>query len=277
MTPMIVRMKRTGETIPVPCGKCPKCLGRRTSGWSFRLMQEDKRSSTSMFVTLTYDTDHVPITQNGFMSLQKDHLQKFFKRLRKAHGEGHTTIKYYAVGEYGGKTSRPHYHIILFNANQDLICKAWGMGDIHYGHVNGATVGYTLKYVMKPRNIPAHRNDDRLREFAVMSKGLGSNYFLNEDETVKDIVPWHHQDVQNRMYCTLDDGRKIAMPRYYKNKIYQDSQKKAIAFACHVRNEELMQKHIREIGDAYWANKAESDMVAFKKMYQSSTKNRNKV
>ena len=151
------------------------------------------------------------------------------------------------------------------------------MGDIHYGHVNGATVGYTLKYVMKPRNIPAHRNDDRLREFAVMSKGLGSNYFLNQDETVKDIVPWHHQDVQNRMYCTLEDGRKIAMPRYYKNKIYHDAQKRAIGYACHVRNEELMQKHIKEVGDAYWANKAESDMVAFKKMYQSSTKNRNKV
>ena len=28
-----------------------------------------------------------------------------------------TPLKYYAVGEYGGQTKRPHYHIVIFNAD----------------------------------------------------------------------------------------------------------------------------------------------------------------
>lgn len=45
-------------------------------------------------------------------NLHLEHLQKFFKRLRKKFGEG---IRYFACGEYGSKNGRPHYHALLFN------------------------------------------------------------------------------------------------------------------------------------------------------------------
>lgn len=166
--------------IAVPCGKCVPCLKRRVSGWSFRLMTERNHSLSAHFITLTYDTAHVPLTKNGFMSLDKTHLQKFFKRLRKASPRS-VAIKYYAVGEYGGRSNRPHYHIILFNAKVELIQQAWStdgkhIGSVHYGNDEGVTeksVGYTLKYVTKPKRIPQHANDDRLPEFSLMSKDLG--------------------------------------------------------------------------------------------------------
>lgn len=172
-TPYIVKSKlNPNETIPVPCGKCPVCLKRRASGWSFRLMQQDKESETSHFITLTYDTQHVPITHNGFMDLSKRHMQLFIKRLRKAQwATGNVaSIKYYAVGEYGTQSMRPHYHIIMFNAVIELIQPAWDLGQVHYGNVTGASVGYCLKYMSKPKRIPMHRNDDRQKEFALMSK-----------------------------------------------------------------------------------------------------------
>ena len=75
-------LKDTITGVQVPCGKCPQCRSNRASAWSFRLMQEDKRSLSSLFVTLTYNTDHVPILKSGYMSLNKGDLQKFFKRLR---------------------------------------------------------------------------------------------------------------------------------------------------------------------------------------------------
>lgn len=148
-------------------------------------MQEEKQSISSHFLTLTYDTCHVPISKNGFMELSKDDIQKFFKRLRKKHAstnaysydsEGNITnpIRYYTVGEYGGKTKRPHYHIILFNAKLELLQPSWDKGQIHYGIVTGASVGYTLKYMMKPPTRPMHKNDDRIREFSLMSKGLAA-------------------------------------------------------------------------------------------------------
>lgn len=169
--PFIVKDKIKGD-IPVPCGKCPPCLKRRASGWSFRLMQEDKKAQSSQFITLTYDTQNVPITKKGFMSLCKRDVQLFFKRLRKANKSG-TKIRYYIVGEYGGKTYRPHYHIILFNTPVEIIQAAWKNGSVYYGNVTGASVGYTLKYMCKPRRIPLHQNDDRIPEFAHMSKESG--------------------------------------------------------------------------------------------------------
>lgn len=170
LTPITITNKRTDEKTSVPCGKCPKCLARRISGWSFRLMQEDKQSSSSYFITLTYDTTTVPISPSGYMSLSKEHLQLFFKRLRKKNSN---QLKYYVCGEYGGRTMRPHYHLLLFNADKNTVQDAWGHGAIDIGTVSAASVGYTLKYMCKPSKVPVHRNDDRLPEFALMSKNLG--------------------------------------------------------------------------------------------------------
>ena len=66
-------------------------------------MQHEKDAMSAQFITLTYDTSTVPITRNGYMSLDKRDLQLFFKRLRKSQGKDSTgasmpPIKYYAVG-----------------------------------------------------------------------------------------------------------------------------------------------------------------------------------
>lgn len=184
LTPLTVKRKTVVHGEPkdalVPCGKCPQCAARRVSQWSFRLMQQDKIAKYSHFITLTYDTEHIPITKKGYMDLSKRDLQLFFKRLRKLVVSKSSTqesnIKYYAVGEYGGKSERPHYHVIIFNVyNLELIEKAWGAGSVHYGTVSGASIGYTLKYISKPNVYPKHKNDDRTKQFAVMSKGLAAH------------------------------------------------------------------------------------------------------
>lgn len=180
MTPFILKATKEREAISVPCGKCPLCIARRVSSWSFRLMQEMKTSSNAHFLTLTYGITNARFTRKGFMTIEKKELQLFFKRLRKAHekeakekGTVPPKIKYYAVGEYGGRTLRPHYHAIVFNASVHLIQSAWNLGHVHYGSVSGASIGYTLKYMSKKGKIPLHANDDRVPEFALMSKSLG--------------------------------------------------------------------------------------------------------
>jgi len=239
----------------VPCGKCYNCKRRRASSWSVRLMKEYERSESGYFITLTYNTDYVPITEKGFMNLEKKHLQTFFKRLRQWHGKNHTSIKYYAVGEYGGKTFRPHYHIIIFNANIEFIERSWSecvnkklalhrpLGQIHYGSLTEASVGYTLKYISKAKRIPLHANDDRLPEFSLMSKGLGSNYL-----TEKTVV-WHKNKPEERIYIPLKDGKKAPMPRYFKQKIYDESEKEKIAYHWKNKSDLLKAQEIAEHGD----------------------------
>lgn len=214
----------TNEKVPVPCGKCPPCKKRRSSGWSFRLVKEGESSYTSYFVTLTYNTDSVPITRNGFMSLRKKDLQDYFKRLRK---RSSMKLKYYAVGEYGTKKMRPHYHVILFNAIPEDIISAWNLdnqelGNVHIGTVSEASIGYTLKYMCKENKIPLHKNDDRQPEWSIMSKGLGAKYLTPQ------MIRWHKNDLLNRMYVPLKDGKKCSMPRYYREKMYDEDEKKQV-------------------------------------------------
>jgi len=198
------------SSIPVPCGKCYDCKMRIVSQWAFRLQQEEKQSLSSLFVTLTYNTETIPISPKGFLTLDKTDVQKFMKRLRK-HSQNQN-IKYFAVGEYGTKKMRPHYHILLFNTDQETILKAWNLGEIHIGNITEASTAYTLKYMLKEPQIPKHKNDDRKKEFRLMSKGLGKNYLT------PNIIKYH-TNRPNENYVTIEQY-KIPMPRYYRNKLY---------------------------------------------------------
>jgi hypothetical protein len=272
ITPFYKKEPIRGEYMPLPCGKCPPCKKRRTSGWSFRLIKEGERSNSALFITLTYDTEFVPITSNGFMTLNLLDLQKFFKRLRKRTNE---KIKYYAVGEYGSQKARPHYHIILFNCNKEHIIDSWvinykSIGSVHIGNVSSASIGYTLKYMCKESKIPLHQNDDRKKEFSVMSKGLGSNYLT------ENMIKWHKNDLLNRMYVPIEDGKKIAMPRYFKDKMYSDDEKDKINE--HMGNLDELNEHklIQFYGSEYEKERihVEQTLKQFKKMYKEAEKER---
>lgn len=231
-------------------------------------MQQEKVSWNAMFVTLTYDTKYVPITPSGYMNLCKEDVQLFFKRLRYFEHDNRN-IKYYCAGEYGSKSWRPHYHIILFNAKHQSVIDAWRtegkeIGSIHFGTVTEASIGYTLKYISKPRRIPLHANDDRQPEFALMSKKIGINY-INERTHM-----WHKMDLNNRMYIPLKDGKKAPMPRYYKEKIYSKEQ---IGWLKGIMESLAVDREIEMMSYDNWQhNKVEADKAAFRKMHKNSTK-----
>lgn len=180
-------------------------------------MKEADVSTSALFVTLTYSTDHVPITPKGWMNLEKTHLQSFFKRLRY-HEEKTKPIKYYACGEYGTRTSRPHFHIILFNSSMVACARSWSFGSIHFGQVTPASVGYCLKYISKEKK--THKpNDDRNPIFNIMSKGLGKSYVENPINK-----KWHLENLDERYYVPAGKGVKASMPRYYRERLYNSEQ-----------------------------------------------------
>lgn len=222
-----------------PCGKCYDCKMRRVSGWSFRLQKEAEISSSALFVTMTYNNETVPLTANGFMTLRKRDVQLFFKMLRyvangRVRGASkltqHNPIKYYTVGEYGGKTKRPHYHAIIFNATFEDVLASWPHGDCHCGELSPASASYTLKYISKDTKVGTFGRDDRVPEFSLMSKGLGKNYLTPA------MKRWHKNDLLNRYYIPLKDGKKIAMPRYYKERLYSKHQRQRIGTSLVEKN-----------------------------------------
>ncbi len=223
----LLKGKLYNHDVQVPCGKCPPCKRRRISDWVFRLMEEDKYSSSSYFITITYTNDFVPMTTNKrWMTLNKKDWQDYMKRLRKAQSKTHPhlKIKYYMVGEYGGITSRPHFHAIIFNvSNPDIITSSWhkegvSMGDVDIGTVSGASIAYTAKYIDKESSIPYGPSDLRIGQFSTMSHGLGDSFLTD------GVIKYYHADLK-RYYVTTQNGCRIALPRYYRNKIYSDDQK----------------------------------------------------
>ena len=113
--------KHTGETFPmfilVPCGKCELCRDKKSREWSFRAVCESA-TATSMpyFLTLTYNNEHLPKC-----GIFKEEIQLFLKRLRIKLDRLNIShnLRYVAVGEYGTKSKRPHYHMILWNFPND--------------------------------------------------------------------------------------------------------------------------------------------------------------
>jgi hypothetical protein len=235
-----------GEEIPVPCGRCPLCARRKTSQWAFRLMAESKRHRSAHFVTLTYNTDHVPLSPGGFMTLNKKDVQDFMKRFRKLHPKD-TRIKYYCVGEYGTNNWRPHYHCIIFGSDDSLVAKAWQkegkeIGTVDIGEVSQASILYTCGYMNKGKRVPRFAQDDRQPEFNLMSKGLGENYINRE------TIKFHRSNLENNFVTGLG-GIKIAMPRYYRDKIFSEEdleiQRQFAQENTIKKNNESLEKHAR--------------------------------
>jgi len=253
----------------LPCGKCPACMRRRVSGWAFRLQKHSEQSNSAHFVTLTYNDENIKKTKNGFETLVKKDLQDFFKRLRKLTKQ---KISYYAVGEYGDTGERPHYHIILFNANPKIVENAWSLnninlGNIHFGDVGDASIGYTLKYINKHKKIPQFNGDDRQKEFSLMSKGLGAAYIT---EAMKN---WHTKgNIENKVYLPLKDGKKAAMPRYYKDKLYDKGQKFRIGVFMRAESQKQIDELQDQYGDLYHYKIAEETANDFRRMAKKAEK-----
>lgn len=95
--------------VQIACGQCIGCRLDKARAWAIRCVHESSLYRSNIFVTLTYDNDHLPL----YNSLSKRDLQLFFKRLRKHFPD--VKIRYFACGEYGEQFQRPHYHAIIFN------------------------------------------------------------------------------------------------------------------------------------------------------------------
>lgn len=228
---------RYATEIYVPCGKCEACLQKRKNEWIFRLTKEFESSLSAYFVTLTYDDDKLPkksiIIDDSVEEIQcvsKRDCQLFLKRLRKLIEP--FKIRYYLVSEYGPKTLRPHYHMLLFNFPRELsnkiidyVERAWDNGFITIDNVNPARIAYVCSYCMDNSTLPSQF----VRNFVLCSRrpGIGHTYIDN------DNIVRYHTDNTIGYVTALCNGQayKAPMPRYYRSKLFDDEQSNQISYS----------------------------------------------
>lgn len=224
----------------VPCRKCFGCREDSAKMWTDRLMIELQDHDESWFITLTYSDYFLPYSQepneDGVLpdrpTLRKKDFQDFMKRLRKACSNDH--LMYYAAGEYGDSSKRPHYHAIIFSLHLDdlkewkrrgefvyytseFLENIWPFGFVAVAKVNRETAAYTCRYVMKKAigdEKQVYYDLGIEPEFQLMSKrpAIGRNYYDR-------VISGKQEDyyVNKIHYLTDPDGSPISfnIPRYF--------------------------------------------------------------
>lgn len=168
----LVNKENRLQSTPFGCGRCLPCRANRARVWTHRLLLEQTQHEESVFATLTYNNENLP----GDGNLEKEELQKFWKRLRKRLDR---KIRYFAVGEYGDKSWRPHYHAAIFGVgiyDREALQETWDKGFIHLGELNKNSIRYMLEYILKNLYWQNPRLDGRTPEFSVQSRkpGIGA-------------------------------------------------------------------------------------------------------
>lgn len=248
----IIYNKKTAltEFIQVPCGQCIECRLNRSRKWADRCMMELQYHNESHFVTLTYDNDHIPKNEiidmdtgemNYNATLVKKDLQDFMKRLRRAYEYSgkENQLRFFACGEYGSQTMRPHFHLILFGLeldnddlslykrnfngdnlyNSKLIEKCWKNGFSVVADVTWETCAYVARYIMKKHLGKDSDFYDRFGiepEFTLMSRrpGIARQYYEDhkEDLFTQDFVA----------LPTKEGSRKVYPPPYFEKLFEED-------------------------------------------------------
>lgn len=234
------------KVLSLPCGQCVGCRLQRSRVWANRCMMELLYHDSAYFVTLTYDDDHVPVSHYAdpatgeifdSLTLSKRDLQLFMKRLRRHFSND--KIRFFACGEYGGKTFRPHYHLILFglHLNDLVVYKRSPQGHIYYNSdslqscwldcdgipigyavaadVSWETCAYTARYVLKKLTgeyAQFYSNFNIEPEFVNMSRkpGIARQYYDDHP----DLYDFEFINVP-----TPTGGRKFRPPAYF-DKLY---------------------------------------------------------
>lgn len=205
----------------VPCGKCLSCMISKRTWLKTACEWEYNFYGCGSFTTLTYDDIHALHLMNDEGKLELDYrdFQLFMKRLRiniERKYKIKNNWKYVAVGEYGSKTERPHFHMLIFGLdfrNNDLdILNAWENGNVMNKPILEGGINYVLKYMDKYeiRNKREYRDLDKINKpFIRYSKKLGYGFI----EKNIDFIREHHG-----MYKGYKN-RLTSLPPYWLNKL----------------------------------------------------------
>lgn len=254
----------TYEELKLPCGTCILCRTEQARQQAIRISHEAQMHERSAFVTMTYNDEHLPLHNSLSGEGDRDdypypwqpekdrrHLSDFWKRVRFYLWEKHRLrLRYYAVGEYGDRSHRPHYHACIFGHDfldgaieiqapprrlwtSPLLTELWGKGNVAIGALSFETARYTASYVQK--KLRSKQKYVRLEEStgelvplvqpkAFMSRNLGKTWWDK----------YHHQVIAHDR--VIINGRPQKPPKAY-DRWLKDRSKEAADIISNVRTE----------------------------------------
>lgn len=199
-------------------------------------MDEMQFSKNALFVTLTYNNEHLPDKVN------KEDVQLFFKRLRKRceplkkgkmKNKKYRPLRYFLTSEYGPLHDRPHYHAIIMDINPlnndnptfmdlyNIIDDSWQNGFVYVENAHIGKVHYVVDYMVKDAHLDLS-DDKKETLFNLKSNGIGKKFIENEHNR-------HSLGSRNDFVIPCDSGKR-RMPRYYKEKLFDEQRRRIISY-----------------------------------------------
>lgn len=221
--------------VPIGCQQCIECRKQKARGWQIRLLEDIKEHKNGKFITLTFSNEsiHKIITELGDTKLEGFELDNqiathatrmFLERWRKKFKK---SARHFLVTELGHNgTENIHLHgIIWTNESFQTIAERWQYGHIwptkegyKTNYVTQRTVNYIIKYITK--------QDEKYKTYKskiLTSPGIGRNYTNGQDWKTNK----YNGEKTKETYKT-STGHKIAMPTYWRNKIYTEEEREKL-------------------------------------------------
>lgn len=297
LRPRTVGFKADGKTISwsakhysrefpifqLPCGKCLQCRLEYARDAAVRCVHEAQMHDDNCFITLTYSDEYLRSSK-----LVYSDFQDFMKRLRSRVFDSYLSktwpaltqearreqwsmisldsrkkvldslsIGFFATGEYGDRTKRPHWHALLFNYSpSDLVFRRsndngdriysskildeiWGKNNAvacpsEVGSVSYQSAGYCARYAAKKL---VHGNDQD-HDFHPIHKRSCRNAIG------KKWLESYWQDCFGKDFCVIE-GQKVPIPRYYRKWLAKHQPQAFLDFSAR----QLKQATVLEVED----------------------------
>ena len=265
--------------VPVGCQECKECRNQKARSWQVRMLEDIKNNTNGKFITLTFSNGNLRKLHNYTInkidaSIDKLQNEKRFgkeeiKKINKLKSlkEGYNldneiatqaihlwrerwrklyqkSPRHFLVTELGHNgTENIHLHgIIWTDEGYDKIRDTWGYGYIwprpeikrewQKNYVSEKTVNYIIKYIIKQ-----DKDHYGYKSKILTSLGIGHEY----TESYNAISNrFKHKGETNECYRTKS-GHKIAMPIYWRNKIYSEEEREKLWI-------QKLDKQIRYVG-----------------------------
>ena len=212
--------------VPIGCTRCIECLKQKSREWRVRLSEDIKVNKNARFVTLTFSNEEIAKLKAEAGDIEgyeldnwmaKTAVRRFLERWRK---ESKKSVRHWLITELGQKnTENVHIHGLIWTDKPEKIKEKWTYGFTWVGdYVNERTINYISKYVTKLDGKHKHYTPKILT-----SAGIGRGYEKTPSARVNRF-----KGKETRETYTTRQGIKLALPIYYRNKIYSEEEREKL-------------------------------------------------
>lgn len=241
--------KKNNGIVPIPkdsrvtavaigCGRCIECKKSKALQWKVRLMEHVKHNHNGLFVTLTFSNESISqiieLKKLGNIkgyaldnAIATNAVRLWLERWRKKYGK---SLNHWLITELGHNgTENVHLHGLVWTTEGiEAIRDTWKYGYIWprekdtKTYVTEKTANYITKYITK--------QDFDHREYNAViltSPGIGKGYIgsaASQDNVYNELS-------ETKDTYITSSGHKIALPIYYRNKLYTDEERELLWLA----------------------------------------------